>query len=74
MIASQAKETLRNYAKEKGLRNTSQREAILDAFIRANTHIAVEELNAIVRKKNPEIGYAIVHRNLKLTCESGIAD
>lgn len=74
MIASQAKDTLRNYVKEKGLRNTSQREAILDAFIRANKHITVEELHDIVRKKNPEIGYATVHRNLRLMCESGLAD
>ena len=63
-----------NYIREKGLRNTKQREMILDSFLHAIKHITVEELFGAVKKKNPDIGYATVHRNLKLMCECGIAD
>ena len=63
-----------NYIKEKGLRNTTQREIILDAFLLSERHITVEDLYNIVRKKNPDIGYATVHRNLKLMSECGLAD
>ena len=74
MVLNDAKEIFRNYIREKGLRNTRQREEILDAFLSAEKHITVEELFAAIRVKNPEIGYATVHRNLCLLCECGLAD
>jgi Fur family ferric uptake transcriptional regulator len=74
MDINKAREVLREYVIEKGLRNTSQRMAILDAFLSADTHITADELFDIVKKGNPEIGYATVHRNLRLICESGLAD
>ena len=74
MNLQKTKDTFRNYIQEKGLRNTQQREVILDAFLSADTHITVEELFNVIKEKNPEIGYATVHRNLSLLCESGIAD
>ena len=60
--------------KERGLRYTSQREAILEAFLTSKNHITVEDLYTTLRKKNPNIGYATVHRNLKFLAECGIAD
>ena len=74
MNKSSASDIFANYIKEKGLRNTKQREMILDSFLHANKHITVEELFDTVKKSNPDIGYATVHRNLKLMCECGIAD
>ncbi len=74
MIADKAKEMLRNYVQSKGLRNTSQREAILDTFLSAEKHITVDELLVKVRETNPDIGFATVHRNLRLMCECGLAD
>ncbi|HET6513632.1 MAG TPA: transcriptional repressor [Thermodesulfovibrionales bacterium] len=74
MSANNAKDIFRNCIIEKGLRNTRQREVILDAFLSANKHITVEELFNAVKKKHPEIGYATVHRNLSLFCECGLAD
>ena len=74
MNRSKAKSVFRNYIKEKGLRNTSQRDAILDAFLSANKHITVEELFDVVKAKDPAMGYATIHRNLSLFCKSGIAD
>src|SRR3990172_10310633 len=74
MNLSKAKNIFRDYIQEKGLRNTQQREVILDEFLSADRHITVEELFNVIKVKNPEIGYATVHRNLGLLCESGIAD
>jgi Fur family ferric uptake transcriptional regulator len=74
MNKSSASDIFVNYIREKGLRNTKQREMILDSFLHANKHITVEELFDAVKKKNPDIGYATVHRNLKLMCECEIAD
>jgi len=68
------KEVLKKYVAEKGLRNTSQRETILEAFLSAGKHITVDELFDNIKVKNPEIGYATVHRNLRLMCDCGIAD
>jgi Fur family ferric uptake transcriptional regulator len=74
MIVNNAKDIFRSYIREKGLRNTRQREEILDAFFSAEKHITVEKLFAVIRTKNPGIGYATVHRNLCLLCECGLAD
>jgi len=74
MNLQKTKDIFRNYLQERGLRNTRQREVILHAFLLADKHITVEELFNMIKVKNPEIGYATVHRNLGLLCESGIAD
>lgn len=74
MNLSKAKDIFRNYIQEKGLRNTQQREVILDEFLSADRHITADELFNVIKEKNPEIGYATVHRNLNLLCKSGIAD
>jgi Fur family ferric uptake transcriptional regulator len=74
MTIHKAKEILTDYLREKGLRSTKQREEILSAFLSADKHITVEELFNIIKTKNPEIGYATVHRNLSLLCECGLAD
>lgn len=74
MNTHKAKDIFRNFAHEKGLRNTQQREIILDAFLSAKKHITIEELFHLIKAKHPEIGYATVHRNLSLLCESGIAE
>ena len=74
MATIKAKDIFRKYLREKGLRNTRQREVILDAFLSGDKHITVEGLFNNIKMKNPEIGYATVHRNLSLLCECGLAD
>lgn len=74
MNSNKAKDIFRNYIQEKGLRNTQQRDVILHAFLSADKHITVEELFNVIKKNNPEIGYATVHRNLSLLRDSGIAE
>lgn len=68
------REDFRQYLEKKGLRNTHQRSIILDAFVSAGGHITAQDLHARISADHPEIGFATVHRNLKLLCEAGLAD
>lgn len=58
----------------RGLKSTRQREIILDEFLRAGAHLSTEELYLRLREQHPHIGYATVHRALKLFAECGIAE
>ncbi len=62
-----------DYVRKKGLKNTSQRMMILETFLNSKSHYSTEELYLKLRRKNPKIGYATVHRTLKLFAECGIA-
>lgn len=57
----------------KNLKNSRQRELILEAFLSAEGHLTADGLYEIVKKKNPGIGYATVYRTLRLLCDSGIS-
>jgi Fur family ferric uptake transcriptional regulator len=74
MGRAQTKDKFREFMLVKGLKSTRQREAILDEFLRLGSHISTEELYLRLRRKNPRIGYATVHRTLKLFAECGIAE
>lgn len=71
-------ESLRNqleaYMDQRGLRSTSQRRIVTDTFFRAEGHYSIEELLALVRKKDPRVGYATVYRTLKMLAEGGLAN
>ncbi len=68
------KEIFTDCLNKKGLRNTQQRDRIINAFLSAERNITAEDLHNMVKKKYTEIGFATVHRNLKLMCECGIAE
>ena len=74
MGRAQTKDKFREFMLVKGLKSTRQRETILDEFLRLGSHISTEELYLRLRRKNPRIGYATVHRTLKLFAECGIAE
>lgn len=74
MSMNQAKDVFFKYIKKKNLRNTSQREKVLETFLSSEKHITADDLYSAVKKKDPKIGYATVHRNLKLMYECGLAD
>lgn len=67
------KEFFYNYLSNKGLKSTSQREIIVDTFLRTKGHLPIEELLKRVRKRNINISYATVYRTLKLLIECGVA-
>lgn len=66
--------TLDAYMARQGLRSTEQRRVIVDTFVGAQSHLTIEELLALVKKRDPRIGYATVYRTLKMLAESGIAN
>ena len=57
----------------KGLKTTHQRQVILQSFLSSASHLSTEELYLKLRADIPTIGYATVHRTLKLFAECGIA-
>ena len=61
------------FLRNKGLKNTNQRMTILETFLKSKSHYSTEDLYLKLRKDHPKIGYATVHRTLKLFAESGIA-
>ena len=67
------KERWREYLQKHSLNVTQQREAIVDAFLRCQDHVSIDELLARVRKRHKKVGYATVYRTLKLLVESGLA-
>jgi Fur family ferric uptake transcriptional regulator len=67
------KKLFQEFAAQKGLKSTRQRDAVLDLFLSSDRHMSIEELYLKLRAKHPTIGYATVYRTLKLFAESGIA-
>lgn len=68
-----AQEQLTRHLASKGLKQTRQRDAILETFIASSGHVTSDDLYERVRADHPEIGAATVYRTLKLFCDSGVA-
>jgi Fur family ferric uptake transcriptional regulator len=64
---------LAEYLAQHGLKRSAQREAILDAFLRAGSHVSVEDLLRIVKRREPAVGRTTIYRTLKLFQEAGLA-
>jgi Fur family ferric uptake transcriptional regulator len=62
-----------DYLSRRGLRDTTQRNIILEEFLSREQHISAEDLYNIVKKRDRSIGQATVYRMLKLLCEAGLA-
>lgn len=65
--------TLAHFLEENGLKQTRQREAILDVFLEAKGHVTGEEIYRRVREHHSQIGYTTVYRTMKLLCDAGLA-
>lgn len=66
-------EQLAERMEERGLRSTNQRRLVCDLFFRSHGHHSVDDLLALVHKRDPKVGYATVYRTLKLLVECGLA-
>jgi Fur family ferric uptake transcriptional regulator len=64
---------LSRYLERHNLKQTKQREAILETFLGATGHITSEEIFERVRKEHSSIGYTTVYRTMKLLCDAGLA-
>jgi Fur family ferric uptake transcriptional regulator len=67
------KEIFKEYVKSQGLRQSAQRDLIVDTFLSNQGHSSSEELLAAVRKKDPRVGLTTVYRTLKLLTSCGLA-
>jgi Fur family ferric uptake transcriptional regulator len=62
------------YLGEHRLKQTKQREAILDVFLSEGGHLTGEEVLQAVRELHSNIGYTTVYRTMKLLCDAGLAN
>jgi len=61
------------YLAEHRLKRSEQREAILEAFLRSDRHLSVDDLLRLAQKRRPEVGRTTVYRTLKLLQAAGLA-
>jgi len=64
---------LAEFLAKHGLKRSAQREAILDAFLKAGSHVSVEDLLRIVKRREPAVGRTTIYRTLKLFQDAGLA-
>ena len=70
---SEEQEVFLKHIQKKGLKRTSQRDLILDVFLRTEEHLSNEDLYRLVQKEDPGVGQTTVYRTLKLLTEAGLA-
>jgi Fe2+ or Zn2+ uptake regulation protein len=62
----------RDYIKERGLRNTPEREMIIEEIFSIHDHFDVDELFLRMRNKKKTISRASIYRTIPLLVESGL--
>jgi Fur family ferric uptake transcriptional regulator len=61
-----------DYIETKGLRKTTQRDAIIEAAFSTTEHYTAEELLSMARSIDPAVSRATIYRTLPLLVESGV--
>jgi Fur family ferric uptake transcriptional regulator len=72
-LIAQVMERVRAEARTRGVRWTSQRQAIVEQFLLAGEHLTAEALHQRVHEIEPGVGAATVYRTLNLLVEIGVA-
>ncbi len=67
------KEIFFEHLKRAGFKKTTQRELILEVFLKTEGHLSAEDLYNIVKAEDPTVGFTTVYRTLKLLVECGLA-
>jgi Fur family transcriptional regulator, ferric uptake regulator len=70
---TEEQEVFLKHIQKKGLKRTSQRDLILDVFLRTEEHLSIEDLYRLVQIEDPTVGQTTVYRTLKLLAEAGLA-
>jgi len=70
---SEEQEVFLRHIQKKGLKRTTQRDLILDVFLRTEEHLSNEDLYRLVKQEDPTVGQTTVYRTLKLLAEAGLA-
>jgi Fur family transcriptional regulator, ferric uptake regulator len=69
---SAVRQRIYEYLEAKGLRKTTQRDAIIEAAFGTNEHYTAEDLLTMAKKVDPSVSRATVYRTLPLLVESGV--
>ena len=72
-IGREEKDLFAAYLAKHRLKRSEQREAILDAFLRSERHLSVDDLLQLAQKRRPDVGRTTVYRTLKLLQAAGLA-
>jgi len=72
-VGREEKEVFAAYIARNRLKRSDQREVILDAFLRSERHLSVDDLLHLVQRRRPDIGRTTVYRTLKLLQSAGLA-
>src|SRR5258706_3531468 len=67
---TEEQEVFLKHIQKKGLKRTTQRDLILDIFLRTEDHLSSEDLYRLVKQADPSIGQTTVYRTLKLLTEA----
>lgn len=67
-------ELFNGFLRQRGLNLTRQREAVLRAFLQAESHLSAEQLAALLKAKRASVGQTTVYRTLKLLVACGLAE
>src|SRR5215217_7271853 len=70
---TEEQEVFLKHIQRKGLKRTSQRDLILEVFLRTEEHLSNEDLYRLVQQEDHSIGQTTVYRTLKLLTEAGLA-
>src|SRR5512136_725426 len=62
-----------SYLRQNGLKKTYQKDLILETFLTTEGHLSVEDIYALVKKKDKKVGVVTVFRTLKSLSACGIA-
>ncbi len=65
---------LGKYLARKNLKQTKQRQALIDVFLGAATHVSAEELHSAARGAGLDVGLATVYRTLNLLVDAKIVE
>ncbi|AQT67385.1 Ferric uptake regulation protein [Anaerohalosphaera lusitana] len=71
-LLEESKVRFDEYLRDKNLRRSARRDKVVDAFLRTERHLSIQELYDLVRKKDKDIGYATVARAVGLMTEAGL--
>ena len=72
-VGREEKEIFAAYLAKNRLKRSEQREAIVDTFLRSQSHLSVDDLLHLVQKRRADIGRTTVYRTLKLLQAAGLA-
>jgi Fur family ferric uptake transcriptional regulator len=70
---TEEQEVFLKHIQKRGLKRTSQRDLILEIFLRTEAHLSSEDLYRLARQEDSSIGQTTVYRTLKLLTEAGLA-